>query len=347
VRFRFAGAHRDRQGRPRAVNQVVAKVSRPEVAAAFLRPPPPGLLDGLLASGQLTPAEVEVAARLPVSDDVCVEADSGGHTDGGVALTLLPSMLRLRDEVCAGLDYPRRPRVGASGGLGTPEAIAAVFVLGADFVVTGSINQCTPQAGTSTTVKDLLARLDAPDTAYAPAGDMFEIGARVQVVRKGTLFAARANKLHQLYRQHRALDEIDVTTRRSLERDYFGRGLDEVWAQTRDYLAARHPDELAGAERDPRRRMAQVFKWYFRHSTEVAMCGDPTEQVNYQVHCGPAMGAFNRWVKGTDLEDWRDRHVEVIAERLMRAAAALLADRLAAWRSGTVALVTVERCKIP
>ncbi|MBY8854439.1 acyltransferase, partial [Saccharothrix sp. MB29] len=81
--------------------------------------------------------------------------------------------------------YARRVRVGAAGGLGSPEAEAAVFLLGAEFVVTGSINQCTPEAGVSDDVKDLLAGLDVQDTAYAPAGDMFELGARVQVARRG------------------------------------------------------------------------------------------------------------------------------------------------------------------
>jgi trans-AT polyketide synthase/acyltransferase/oxidoreductase domain-containing protein len=328
VRYRFTGAHRDRDGVPVAPNRVLAKVSRPEVAAAFLRPPPAALLDGLVAGGLLTRDEADAARLLPVAEDVCVESDSGGHTDGGVALALLPSMLRLRDEAYAAHGYPRRPRVGASGGLGTPEAIAAVFVLGAQFVVTGSVNQCTPQAGTSDAVKDLLAQLDVQDTGYAPAGDMLELGARVQVVRKGTLFAARANRLYQLYKQHRSLDELDATTRRSLERDCFGRSLDEVWAGTRDYLAEHNPAELARAGRDPHRRMALVFRWYFRYSTEAALHGDPAEQVNYQVHCGPAMGAFNRWVKGTDLADWRARHVDVIAERLMAGAATVLAGAL-------------------
>ena len=47
-------------------------------------------------------------------------------------------------------------RLGAAGGLGVPEAVAAAFVLGADFVLTGSINQCTAECGTSERVKDML-----------------------------------------------------------------------------------------------------------------------------------------------------------------------------------------------
>ncbi|MBP2336632.1 trans-AT polyketide synthase/acyltransferase/oxidoreductase domain-containing protein [Saccharothrix coeruleofusca] len=333
VRYRYAGAHVDRTGRPVAVNRVLAKVSRPEVAAAFLRPPPRAVVDRLVDQGRLTAAEAAVAASLPVSEDLCVEADSGGHTDGGVALALLPSVRRLADEVAG----RGAVRVGAAGGLGTPEALAAVFLLGADFVVTGSINQCTPEAGTSEAVKDMLAALDVQDTGYAPAGDMFEAGARVQVVRKGTLFAVRANRLHQLYRGCGGVEEIEPGTRAVLERDVFGRPLDAVWAEVRDHLAARRPDELVRAERDPKRKLGLVLRWYFRHSTAVALRGVERERVNFQVHCGPAMGAFNRWVAGTDLEDRRRRHVDVVAERLMTATARYLRERLDAVAGGPLA----------
>ncbi|NEC15238.1 ACP S-malonyltransferase [Streptomyces sp. SID8014] len=328
VRVRFSGSHRDRQGRAVAGRHVVAKVSRPEMAEAFAAPAPGALLDRLVAGGGLTAEEAALARELPVSGDLCVEADSGGHTDGAGALTLFPTIARLRETAPAVHGRPWRIRVGAAGGLGTPEAVAAAFLMGADFVLTGSVNQCSPQAGTSDEVKDLLARIGVQDTAYAPAGDMFELGARVQVVRKGTLFAARANKLHQLYQRHGSLEELDEATRRSLEEQCFGRSLAEVWRETERHLAAKRPEELARAEANPRYRMALVFRWYFVHSTRVALRGVPQERVNYQIHCGPAMGAFNRLVAGTELADWRRRHVEVVAGLLMTGAAGVLTDRL-------------------
>ena len=78
--------------------------------------------------------------------------------------------------------------------------------------------------------------------------------------------------------------------------------------------------------------MALVFRWYFRYSTDVAMAGKADARVDYQIHCGPAMGAFNRWVAGTELADWRARDVADIAERLMRATGDLLGERLSALR---------------
>lgn len=327
VRFRFSGAHTDPAGRPVAIRHVVAKVSRLAVATAFMRPPTERMLAQLVACGALTAQEAQVARHLPVSGDVCVESDSGGHTDGGVALVLLPVIRAERDAVCAGYAYPAPVRVGAAGGLGTPEAVAAAFVLGADFVVTGSVNQCSPEAGTSQAVKELLSRLDIHDTAYAPAGDMFELGAQVQVVRRGSLFAARASTLLRLYRQHASLEDLDEDTRQTLETTYFGAAIDEVWRQTAEYYrGSGRSDVVEKAERDPRQRMAMVFRWYFAKTMREAAEGTPGEQANYQIHCGPALGAFNRIVRGTALEPVAARHVDAIAELLMTGAARVLAS---------------------
>lgn len=331
VRFRYAGAGVGPDGVARAVRHVVAKVSRPEVAAAFMSPAPPALVARLVNEGAFTAAEAAAAVLLPVAGDICVEADSGGHTDAGSPYALMPAMGRLRDEAMRRHGYATRIRIGAAGGIGAPHAAAAAFVLGADFVVTGSVNQCTVEAGTSDAVKDLLAGIDVQDTAYAPAGDLFELGARVQVVRKGTLFAARANKLYQVYRRYDGLDDIDAATRRTIEERYFRRSFADVWDETREYLRKNRAADLERAERSPKARMALVFRWYFVHSTRLALAGAPGEEVNYQIHCGPALGAFNRLVAGTPLRDWRNRHVDAVADLLMDGAARVLEGTLRSW----------------
>ncbi|MBW4720369.1 PfaD family polyunsaturated fatty acid/polyketide biosynthesis protein [Saccharothrix sp. SC076] len=324
VRFRFAGARFAADGTPVAARHLVAKVSRPEVAAAFLRPPPPAVLAALVRDGALSREEARAAERLPVAGDLCAEADSAGHTDARSALTLVPDLALLRDRVAAEHGYAKRIRVGAAGGLGTPAAVAAAFVLGADFVVTGSVNQATPEAGTSDLVKDMLAAAGVQDTAYAPAGDVFESGARVQVLRRGTMFAARANQLHQLYQRYGSWEEVPEQVRAGVERHTFRRPFAEVWRET-----TRHHRETGRAglveHADPKRRMALAFRWYFAHTTAAALRGDPAERAGFQVHTGPAIGAFNRLVAGTGLADWRLRHVDVIAELLMRGAADVIA----------------------
>lgn len=334
VRYRVAGLSDGRAGRVHEANRVIAKVSRTEVAEKFLRPAPAPLVRQLVDRGLVTARQAELAERMPLAGDVCVEADSAGHTDAGNAYVLMPAMLALRDRLWREHGYAEPARIGAAGGIGTPEAALAAFMLGAEFVVTGSINQCTVEAGTSEAVKDLLAEMSVHDTEYAPAGDMFEQGARVQVVRRGVFFPARAQKLYDLYVRHDGIADLDSRTRDTLERRYFRRPIDEVWAETSDYLKAVAPHRLAGAERSEKQKMALIFRWYFVQSTRLALAGTSDRRVDYQIHCGPAMGAFNTWVRGTPLEPWRQRRVAVIAERLLDETAVLLDRRLAEYHYG-------------
>jgi trans-AT polyketide synthase/acyltransferase/oxidoreductase domain-containing protein len=220
--------------------------------------------------------------------------------------------------------YAQRVRVGAAGGIGTPQAAAATFIMGADFIMTGSINQCTVEAATSDAVKDLLQQMNVQDTDYAPAGDMFELGAKVQVLKKGLFFAARANKLYDLYRFHNSLEEIDEKTRQQLQDKYFKRSFKEIYDEVKAY----YPEaEIAKAEKSPKIKMAMIFKWYFGYSTRLALNGNVDSQVDFQVHIGPALGAFNQWVKGTELENWRNRHVREIALKLLNETSELLNQR--------------------
>ncbi|WP_025763413.1 ACP S-malonyltransferase [Dyadobacter tibetensis] len=324
VRLRLSGIKKNTQGQVVIPTRIMAKVSRPEVAAAFMKPAPEKLIKKLLQNQQITAEQASLATNIPMADDICVEADSGGHTDRGVAFALVPTIMRLRDEIMEQYCYQKKIRVGAAGGIGTPEAAAAAFVLGADFILTGSINQCTVESGISPAVKDLLQQVNIQDTDYAPAGDMFEIGAKVQVLKKGTLFSGRANKLYDLYKRFNALEEIDEQTRIQLEDRYFKRSFEQVYDDVKDYYSA---EQIAVAEKNPKQKLAYLFRWYFGHSNALALEGNPQQLVDYQVHCGPAMGAFNQWVKGSKLQDWPNRHVDIIAEELMTETALLLKRR--------------------
>lgn len=329
VRYRLRGVTVDSQGKPQPLQRILAKVSHTELGRRFMAPVPPDLVAALRVSGQLTAQEAEAAQWLPLADDVCAEADSGGHTDRRPAFALTPAFLRLRDDTAQA--YPALPkvRVGAAGGIGAPEAVAAAFVLGADFVMTGSINQCTPEAGTSDAVKDLLAAAQPHDFDMAPAGDLFEIGAKVQVLKRGTLFAARANRLFELYRTYDALEDIPAAVRSELESRLFGRSLTAAWEETEAYYRQAAPWELA--QLTAKKRMAMVFRWYFIHSQRLAQQGDGSQRANFQIHCGPAMAACNRWLAGTAWEDWRLRHVDLLASLLLDGAADVLMRRYASF----------------
>jgi trans-AT polyketide synthase/acyltransferase/oxidoreductase domain-containing protein len=197
----------------------MAKISRPEVALQFLNPAPEKIVQKLLEAGKISALESQLAQKIPMCDSLCVECDSGGHTDNGMPYALVPTMIRLRDDVMKKMNYPKLIYVGTAGGIGTPEAVAASFLMGADFILTGSINQCSPQAGNSDMVKDMLAEANIQDCEMAPAGDMFEIGARVQVFRKGVFFPARANKLYELYKQYNSIEEIDAKTLEQIQKE--------------------------------------------------------------------------------------------------------------------------------
>ncbi|WP_018722428.1 PfaD family polyunsaturated fatty acid/polyketide biosynthesis protein [Salinispora fenicalii] len=331
VRYRVAGIHRDRGGRVVVPHHVMAKVSRPEVTEAFLAPPPQDVLRRLVTDGHLTAEEAALGAQIPMVDDLCAEADSGGHTDQRPLVTLLPDTLRMRAEATRRNPAVGRIRVGAAGGLGSPAAVAAAFVMGADFVLTGSVNQCTVEAGTSEPVKDMLQHASVHDMTIVPAGDMLETGTRAQVLRRGLFYPARANKLYELYQRYGSLDEIDPHTAEQVQRKYYRRSFDEVWDETAAYHARSNPAALERARTDPKFKMLLVFKAYFVRSIRLAMSGSDESRVDYQINCGPAMGALNGLLRGTGREDWRNRHVDDIAEFLMSGAAQLLTERVTAF----------------
>jgi PfaD family protein len=324
VRYRVTGLRRGPDGRVVPANRVIAKVSRVEVATKFLGPPPERILRELVGAGKITADEAALAARVPMCDDLTAEADSGGHTDNRPAVTLLPTMLALRDRVQAVHGFPTRTRVGLAGGIATPAAVAAAVAMGAGYVATGSVNQACVESGSSDPVRRMLAEAGQADVAMAPAADMFEMGVKVQVLKRGTMFAMRAQKLYEVYRQHSGWDAVPAADRTQIETTLLRAPFAEVWAQTRDFFARRDPPQVARAEADPRHKMALVFRWYLGLSSRWANAGDPTRQVDYQVWCGPAMGAFNEWAKGSALESAANRTVVGVARNLLYGACVLL-----------------------
>lgn len=328
VLYRSKGLSLDQNGAVCIKNRMIAKISRPEVAEVFLRPAPDKVLQDLLYQGLITNEEARLAAMIPVADALCVEADSGGHTDQGNPYVLFPSIKILADRIAHEKSYRNAVWIGSAGGIGTPVSAAAAFIMGADFVLTGSINQCTVEAATSEAVKDMLQEVNIQDTAYAPAGDMFELGAKVQVVKKGSLFSSRANKLYDLYIHHDSLADLDEKSSTLIQEKYFKRSFDEVWNETRNYYHSHIPEKVDLIENNPKQKMAHIFRWYFIHSTRLAMEGDYNKRVDFQIHCGPALGAFNQWTKGTELESWRNRKVADIALRILTEAANIISKSL-------------------
>jgi trans-AT polyketide synthase, acyltransferase and oxidoreductase domains len=321
VRYRVAGLSRGAGDRPVIGNRLIAKVSRPEVAHRFLLPPPQQIVDDLATRGLISVEQAALASTVPMADDITVEADSGGHTDRRPLTALFGTIVRLRDAVQRERRYPNPPRVGAAGGIGTPQAAAAAFALGADYVVTGSVNQSCIESGTSPAARQLLATAGIADCEMAPAADMFELGVELQVLRKGTLFPMRAKRLYELYRGYAGIDELPAAERARLEEQVFRRPIAAVWEDVVGYFTRRDPDQLTRAERDPKRKMALIFRWYLGMASRWATVGDPDRSADYQIWCGPAMGAFNEWVRGTYLAAPENRRVADVAIHLLVGAA--------------------------
>jgi PfaD family protein len=324
IRFRTHGIYRNERGEIITPNRVIAKVSREEVAARFFAPPPEKYLNQLVEAGDLTAQQAELAGEIPVAQDVTAEADSGGHTDNRPALALFPTLLLQREKFQHQYGYRKPLRVGLGGGIATPIAAAAAFSMGAAYLVTGSINQACVESGTCDEVRKMLSETRQADITMAPSGDMFEMGVKVQVVKRGTMFSIRAQKLFDLYRAYNGIDELPPDERDKLEKTFFRAPLMTVWEQTRSYFAVRDPRQVERADADPKHKMALVFRWYLGQSPVWANSGDVSRKIDYQIWCGPAMGAFNEWVRGSFLDDLKQRKVVDVAYNILFGAAVQL-----------------------
>ncbi|HVN56490.1 MAG TPA: PfaD family polyunsaturated fatty acid/polyketide biosynthesis protein [Anaerolineaceae bacterium] len=321
VQYRAAGLSVSPAGEIQIGNRILAKVSRKEVATKFMEPAPQKILAQLVEEGRITQQQAILAEKVPVADDITVEADSGGHTDNRPLVALIPSMIGLRDEIQQKFHFLQPVRIGAAGGIATPESTLAAFMMGAAYVLTGSINQGCVEAGSSAHTKSILAQAAMTDVTMAPSADMFEMGVKVQVLKARTLFPMRASKLFELYNRYDSLEAIPVEEREKLEKQIFQRTCETVWEDTVKFFKERDPEQIVRANANPKRKMALVFRWYLGLSSRWSNSGEPGREMDYQIWCGPSMGAFNDWTKGTYLEDVNNRRVADIAFQLLNGAA--------------------------
>ena len=323
VWYRVAGLSKNSDGSVNIGNKVIAKVSRTEVGRRFMEPAPQKLIDKLLAQNKITPEQAELSKLVPMADDITAEADSGGHTDNRPFLTLLPTIIGLRDEIQAKYNFSPALRVGAGGGIGTPDAALAAFNMGAAYIVLGSVNQACVEAGASEYTRELLSKVEMADVTMAPAADMFEMGVKLQVVKRGSMFAMRAKKLYELYITYDSIEDIPSDERLKIEKQIFRSNLDEVWAGTEAFFNERDPEMLARAQSSPKRKMALIFRWYLGLSSRWSNTGEKGREMDYQIWAGPSLGAFNSWVKGTYLEDFTRRGAVDVALHMLKGAAYL------------------------
>jgi trans-AT polyketide synthase/acyltransferase/oxidoreductase domain-containing protein len=328
VNYRVAGLALSPDGKIQVNHRIIAKLSRKEVALRFLSPAPEDILASLLSNGRISEQQANMARQIPMADDITVEADSGGHTDNRPLVGLLPTMLSLRDELQAKFHFPIPVRIGAAGGISTPHSALAAFMMGAAYVATGSINQSCVEAGASEHTRNLLAQADMADVAMAPSSDMFEMGVKVQVLKRGTMFAPRASRLYELYTRYNAWDEIPATEQQKLETTILKRRYEDIWADCVKFFTERDPRQIERAANDPHQQMALVFRWYLGLSSRWSNTGEKGREMDYQIWCGPSMGTFNDWVRGTYLENPGERHAVDIARHILTGTAYLARLRM-------------------
>jgi PfaD family protein len=323
VQYRVAGLSQGIHGEILIGNRIIAKLSRLEMAQRFLEPASDDLLALLLQANKITPLQAEIAKKVPMADDITVEADSGGHTDNRPLVCMLPAFIALRNQVQAIRQYLQPVRIGAAGGIGTPEAALAAFMLGAAYVVTGSINQSCMESGASEHTRNLLAQMEMADVAMAPAGDMFEMGVKVQVLKRGTMYAMRAQKLSELYTRYSSWEDVPQAEREKIEKTVFKRDFESIWNDTVMFFMERDPRQVERGSANPKDKMALVFRWYLGLSSRWSVVGEKGREMDYQIWTGPSMGAFNNWVKATYLEAPQNRHVVDLAMQILRGCAIL------------------------
>lgn len=328
VTYRVVGLSSNPDGTVHIGNRIIAKLSRKEVAQRFLSPPPANVLTRLLQEGKISEEQARLAKLVPMADDITVEADSGGHTDNRPLISLIPSMLSLRDQLQEKYAYAHPIRVGAAGGISTPESALAAYMMGAAYVVTGSINQACVESGASDHTRNLLAQMAMTDVTMAPAADMFEMGVRVQVLKRGTMFAIRAQKLYEIYSRYNTLEEIPAEEAQKIQETILKRSFDDIWDETVKFFSERDPHQIERARRDPHQKMALIFRWYLGLSSRWSNMGKKSREMDYQIWTGPSMGAFNDWTRDTYLAEPQNRHIVDAVLQILTGAAYLYRIRM-------------------
>ncbi len=134
---------------------------------------------------------------------------------------------------------------------------------------------------------------------------------------------------------------IPPVERASIEKNIFRAPLEQIWEETRTFWIKRDPSQAERAGRDPKHKMALVFRWYLGLSSRWANAGDAGRKLDYQVWCGPAMGAFNQWVRGSFLDDPEQRRIQIMLTNVLWGAAVI--KRLSNLQAGLPAMLQPVR----
>ena len=290
------------------------------------------MLKQLVSNGDITVEQAELAGRVPMAQDLTAEADSGGHTDNRPAVTLMPTMLALRDRLQEQYDYPNRLRVGAAGGIAdSRRSRRPRSRWGRAYIVTGRFGQPGVRR-----IRHVRRR--SADARRGGTG-RHDHGPGRRHVRDGRQTPGAEARHHVRdagdealrtlsgVRQHRGdpgggagdvgEDDLRATARRNLDAD----------------TCVFSGSAIRARSRVPKRTPNIKWPWSSAGTSASRHAGRTRAKrrarLDYQVWCGPAMGAFNEWTCGTYLERPENRRAALVAQNLLDGACVLQRAQIA------------------
>ena len=314
---------------------VFAKISRPEVAKPLpLARRPPTCSTPWSPSWPASPPTRRVSrAMLPVAEDVHRRGrQRWSHRQPGPHRRCSRPSSAVRDRIAcrtygyhpphpprcsrwpghADVPSPPRSRSAPPSPSPAPSTRAAVE----SGLLRGRARECSPIAGLA-------------DVVMAPAADMFELGVKVQVLQRGTFFAKRGRKLlYDVYKNYNSMrgrspPKLKAQASRSQML------LAAAWKTSlgqhtrRSGSSPATPASSTRPRRDPKHhQMALIFRSYLGQASALGHRRPvPERRMDYQIWCGPAMGAFNAWAQGSFLEAPEHRTAPQVALNLLEGAA--------------------------
>jgi len=133
-------------------------------------------------------------------------------------------------------------------------------MMGADFVLTGSIKPVARGGGHQRDGQRSSGRRRYSDTEMAPASESFSDRRQGAGAQEGdVVLPLGRNKLYDLYRRLRVACQIDrPTLEMNSEKTTSSDPFAEVWAETRAFYVLRAPEIVASAEANPKQKMRDL-----------------------------------------------------------------------------------------
>ena len=112
-----------------------------------------------------------------------------------------------------------------------------------------------------------------------------------------------------------------------------------------NFFEDHNPDQIEKAEEDPKHKLALICRCYLGSAVHWANKGIEDRKEDFQIWCGPAMGAFNDWTRGSYLEELENRKVADVAKQILFGA--VLLQREQALQAQGVEMPATPAWRIP